>query len=283
MNQSTDQPGVALLGEEYRLLPWLATLRAAGISYRAGPVGDQWLILVGQQDAALAMREICAVDAEGDLFQPEPLEDVAVPSGAMAVLVACSLLYTFALFGEAANHSEVARRAWNHGPSVLAGEWFRCVTALWLHADVAHLAGNLFGLAVFSRPICQRLGDGVGWLALVLAGALGNGANAALSLHFSIGASTMVFAAAGMLISLRREAPHRSSFVHTVAMLLAVLAILGSGPRSDLGAHFLGGVVGLLIGFQLARSKEAACGPVQDLAAGATGLLVLGAWWQWAL
>src|SRR5262249_21470503 len=87
---------------------------------------------------------------------------------------------------------------------VRGGEWWRAVTALTLHADATHLAANMLFGALFTWFTAQLAGTGVASLAVLLSGALGNAANAALEPpeHTSIGASTAVFGALGILAAL---------------------------------------------------------------------------------
>jgi membrane associated rhomboid family serine protease len=93
------------------------------------------------------------------------------------------------------------RAGMSHAGLIQEGEWWRAVTALSLHADTVHLAGNLgFGL-VFGFLAGQLLGWGRAWFGMVFAGALGNALNAFVQApsHASVGASTAVFATLGIL------------------------------------------------------------------------------------
>src|SRR2546422_4485816 len=58
--------------------------------------------------------------------------------------------------------------------SIVAGEWWRTVTALTLHADVPHLLGNAVASVVLVGAVSRELGPGLGLWLLVLAGAGGN-------------------------------------------------------------------------------------------------------------
>jgi membrane associated rhomboid family serine protease len=138
---------------------------------------------------------------------------------------------------------------------IIAGEWWRTITALTLHRDLSHFMANLgFGL-LFAAFLQPRLGGGVTWLGIVLSGALGNSVNAWFyksSLHSSIGASTAVFGGLGLLMAwefiARWRIPHTRHWWQFVVPLgggLALLAFLGSsdeaaGDRTDYMAHFLG-------------------------------------------
>jgi len=138
---------------------------------------------------------------------------------------------------------------------ILNGESYRCVTALWLHADDAHLAGNMAGIALFGTAVIGFTGPGVGWLMILASGCLGNWFNAYVyqAGHLSIGASTMVFGAVGLLCSLQVNRSLRTGRGWKRIFLamgggLALLAFLGTSARSDVGAHLFGFLAGILFG-----------------------------------
>ena len=105
------------------------------------------------------------------------------------------------------------------GAAVAHGQWWRLFTAMWLHADLAHLATNTtLGLVLLGLAM-GRYGTGAGLLAAYLAGAGGNLVAGLISLqtHRSLGASGMVMGALGLLaaqsFSLRRQTPHAIKFI----------------------------------------------------------------------
>jgi membrane associated rhomboid family serine protease len=139
---------------------------------------------------------------------------------------------------------------------IMDGDLFRTVTALMLHSGLVHLMGNMVGIALFGTAVCGVTRPGVGWLMVLLTGALGNLVNAAVQspVHRSIGASTAVFGAIGLLSAFQfwskyRRPGHRLKAWLPLAGGLALLGILGtSGVRTDVMAHLFGLVAGLLIG-----------------------------------
>lgn len=138
---------------------------------------------------------------------------------------------------------------------VVSGEWYRCATALLLHADSVHLAGNLVGMAIFATGVCSISGWGVGWLLILASGISGNLINAYVYGygHNSIGASTAVFGALGLLSSyqfLKKTLKPQTRF-QTLLPLgagLALLAFLGSSSHTDIVAHLFGFLSGVLLG-----------------------------------
>ena len=148
---------------------------------------------------------------------------------------------------------------------ILFGELWRAVTALSLHANLAHVLSNAIGITIFLGALSNILGPGLASALVLLAGAGGNLANALIhgSAHVSIGASTSVFGAVGMLGGLglarrgRSKVPKRRAWL-PFAAALALLAMLGTGgERVDVLAHLFGflfgGVFGLLFAFVTPR------------------------------
>lgn len=137
-------------------------------------------------------------------------------------------------------------------------EWWRVGSALFLHADIAHLVANgLTGIFVFASVI-STMGRARAWLGLAVAAVLGNLACVAVYADLpyrSLGASTAVFAGLGLLTgqALRRvRASPRQSLWRALLPLAAgaiVLALFGTaGERTDVPAHVAGFAAGVLAG-----------------------------------
>ncbi|MFC1817426.1 rhomboid family intramembrane serine protease [Thermodesulfobacteriota bacterium] len=138
---------------------------------------------------------------------------------------------------------------------ILDGQYYRTATALMLHANGLHLAGNLLGIALFGTAVCSVTGWGVGGLMILMSGIAGNFVNAALyrTGHISIGASTAVFGAVGFLAAHQFFKKVSLPGQHIKAWLplgggLALLGLLGSGQHVDLTAHLFGFGSGIVFG-----------------------------------
>lgn len=174
--------------------------------------------------------------------------------------------------------------------AMLDGQWWRAATALTLHADAAHVFGNAVIGGVFVALVCRSLGSGPGWLAVLATGIGGNALNAWVQgpSHLSLGFSTAVFGAAGILSGLRAATGRGlafRSFVVPVAAGLGLLATLGSGgEHTDLGAHLLGFGVGVILGLA-AGAAVGRFGLVPRRVArvlGGLAVVLLPAAWVWA-
>lgn len=140
------------------------------------------------------------------------------------------------------------------------GEWWRPFTGLFLHADIGHLVGNLVGGAVFGTLVARLIGPLPGWTLILASGTLGNLITSALTYpqpFNSIGASTAVFAALGILSgvgiaeTLRERA--RLPWLRILAPVFAGIILLGwlgggNTPQTDVLGHVFGFSCGLATG-----------------------------------
>ena len=266
---------------------WAVVLAAAGIPHWLRRRLDGWAVIVPADDAASALASLAAYDEESSR-EGTSRRDETISSRPMTIVgavVALLLIGFFAITGPRVARSVWFERGSADATRMMAGEWWRAITALTLHADAPHLAGNAAATVVLMTAVCWYLGPGVGLWLLLLAGAGGNAVTAAVhgGDHVSVGASTATFGAIGILAALRiiagrAGAGGRRSWV-VVAASLALLALLGTGPHADLLAHLfgflLGGALGLIAALTIRWVPPA---PVQWLLVAAAGAAVVGAW-----
>jgi len=272
---------------------WSLVLDARYIPCQLQDLAGEWYLLVPPERFTDACHELRSFERENRHWPPPPPSHRPLIENTLATLSILLLLATFhnitRLDIQAASGFPIDWLASGSADAarILAGEWWRLVTALTLHSDVAHLLSNLFIGGIFVLLLCRELGSGLAWTLLLAAGASGNAINAFMhsSAHISVGASTAVFGAVGLLaaLSLVRHRLHRQRrWALPVAAALALLAILGTeGKQTDLGAHLFGFASGLTFGLIAERLIAAYGQPgalLNALLALFSGLIVLTAW-----
>lgn len=148
------------------------------------------------------------------------------------------------------------------------GEWWRPFTALFLHADLSHLAGNLAGGAAFGTLVSRTIGPLKAWPLILACGTLGNVITARIvypESFLSIGASTAVFAALGILsgLGLAETFRERSTlpWMRVAAPVLAGVVLLGwlgsgtPGSNTDVLGHVCGFGTGLVGGITIGLNR----------------------------
>src|SRR5262249_1129248 len=205
---------------------------------------------------------------------------------AVAPIVFLALAAFFMITGPAVRSSAWFLRGTAVTSLVLSSEPWRAGTALTLHADTSHLIGNAVSGTVFASAGHRRLGPGGGSLAILASGIAGNVANAFYHRalgdadHGSIGASTAIFGAIGLLaatqlfLNRRKDSGERGwlSWAGPIIGGLALLGALGASAQADLGAHLFGLTAGLLIGGVAGLLLRGKLGTAQRPSA--------RAWWQ---
>ncbi len=256
---------VRVTPERGRADEWAVVLTATGIPHRLRHRPDGWALIVAPLDAHAALDALDGYDREKQDESADTVADVATPvrgATALGAAVALLLIGFFAVTGPRTGHSVWFARGSAAAERIVAGEWWRTVTALTLHADAPHLLGNAAASVVLLGAVSRELGPGVGLWLLLLAGAGGNALTAVAhgAHHTSVGASTAIFGAIGILATTRvlargrgRRAARKPWVV--LAACLALLALLGTSPDADILAHLfgllVGGVLGLAAGFAL--------------------------------
>lgn len=232
-------------------------LNSSGIGNRVLGSNDGFWIDVPKPDINAARDAILRYQAEnpitGDDISACPSHPAHKNLSGVAVALVLLTVH-LAVFASAAPEDYIAifgadtRR-------ILDGEVYRCATALLLHADAAHIAGNMAGMSLFGGAVCVVTGSGVGWLMILVSGILGNLVNALAyqTGHLSVGASTSVFGAVGILCAFQAVNAARTGEGWKRMFLifgagLALLAFLGTSARSDVGAHLFGFFTGALMG-----------------------------------
>lgn len=274
---------------EVRVNELALVLTARGVPYQRQPTQGGWELWVPLAMAPVAATELTLYKYENARqIGARPLDEVGEGRGGVICYVATLLAVFVALHADFFNRDWLGAGRLEAGP-LLAGEWWRAITPLTVHIELAHLGGNLAFGAFFGYFVGRYLGRGVGWLAVLGTAALANCASAFLEApdHRAIGASTAVFAALGMLVTYTwrrgylRDTPWRGR----IAPIVAGLGLLGftgtAGENTDLGAHLFGFIAGLGMGLAIARFAPVAWlrrADVQRICGALVALLLAAAW-----
>jgi len=247
---------VRVAAERTRADDWALALAAIGIASRIDWSPQHgYLVVVEPQDAAHAIATLGTYDDEN---RPRAAPVLPAEYGRSFGAVAAAVLICglFVITGPRAGGHPWFDAGAANAARIDAGEWWRAITALTLHADFPHVLGNTITLLLFGTALCALVGPGVGlWLAL-LSGAGGNLLNTALrgAPHSAIGASTAIFGVIGGLAAVRVMQRRRGADVSAwrawapLGAGIALLGLLGSSERSDVLAHLFGFGVGVGLG-----------------------------------
>ncbi len=236
-------------------------LNAVGLAHWVVREGDHFVLQVAEGDVAKALDELGEYGAESAHGGV-----AAGPEAETIRFAPFSLFFAAWIMGGFWLLQNQRGAPWMEaGQGLSAGmpgfHWWRAVTALFLHGDFSHWVGNVCVGLLFTGLLLSRLGAGPAWLSVLVSGMGGNLINAWFYKgegHISIGASTAVFGALGVLIgieSLRRFLrPHARARWQLILPLgggLGLLALLGAGGehgRTDLLAHLWGFLMGGVVG-----------------------------------
>jgi rhomboid protease GluP len=237
--------------------------------------GDGFGLFAETADLSAIRSEIDAYETESLMPPPRRMPDdepFRFPAGWAALAVwAVALIASFAWQLDHPSWTE-----WGCSSSVglvERHEWWRPVTAMFLHSDTPHLAGNLLGGAFFGTLVARSIGSLRAWPMILATGTVGNTLTALA--HWpepfeSIGASTSVFGALGILSGLGFASLLRHRLQLSPARVAAplfggviVLALMGGGApdgRTDVLGHALGFATGLAFGYLAGKLSPAVAG-----------------------
>jgi rhomboid protease GluP len=269
-------------------------LTASGIAHEVRRYGTAWRIAVRPAQRSAAVEAIALYLKENPPRSSQEQSFLAKGTATYsAFYVAVILGLIHFLIAPGAEQERFVSIFGADAARIMSGELYRCTTALLLHADIAHLMGNVAGLIVFGTVTASLCGWGLGWAIILASGIAGNWITAWWygGHHSAIGASTAVFGAVGVCTALSlwhhrryKGSIRRRSWRRWLPLAggLALMGMLGTAPQADLLAHLAGFVSGLVfggVGVQTAgRLPFRPAGWLQWTSAVAAGVLVALCW-----
>ena len=268
-------------------------LGAVGIASAMVLQGDHFILEVAGADVDRAARHLTQYEAENRPADPPPPAP-PLHSNAWVGCVGYAAWLTGVAY--AISNGFVRLDAFQtgelHAARVQSGQWWRAWTALTLHLSGPHLAANLGAGIWFGYLAGRQLGVGFAWLLIVAGGGLANLLEGLFAppWHRSVGASTAVFTALGLMSAYtwRERRPLTQNWVQRWGPLVAgvvLLAWLGTaGKDTDVMAHALGFGIGLLLGATAAvPSISQRLHRASQWPAGLAAIIIMAAAWALAL
>ena len=130
-----------------------------------------------------------------------------------------------------------------YGPAVANGDWWRLITAAFLHASILHIGFNMYFLWFAGAPVEAALGRGRFLLVYVVSGLAGSAGALVVDPRVpTVGASGAIFGILGAALVLERQ---RNYVLGGSALGLIVINLILSFALSNIsyGGH-IGGLIG---------------------------------------
>jgi len=139
--------------------------------------------------------------------------------------------------------------------AIFDGEVWRLLTAMFIHASIVHLVGNMFFLLIFGLR-AEGMFDIREYLLIYFLSGFAGGLLSLVLGPFvvSVGASGAIFGVLGATIIYIRRAIGQS--IITALLYAFFLFAINIGPNVNYAAHLGGLAVGLFVGYVLAANRR---------------------------
>ena len=188
---------------------------------------------------------------------------IVAKSRMTALIVAVNVLVfvLLSLTGGAEDSVNLYRWGAKFGPAIQAGDWYRLISPVFLHAGLFHIAANTLALVIFGPRLEQEFGSLAFTATYIVAGVCGVAASYLVSPVLSVGASGAVFGMVGAygvyLVRNRREFGGQvNRVILNLIFILAINIVFGLvWPGIDQGAHMGGLIAGAAMAFVVSPRK----------------------------
>ena len=241
---------------------WSLVLIARGVPHRVLQTGQEYFIEAAPGYEDLAVKEIKKYEEENRAWPPRYKTTPWYPNASSTLWTVLILTAVFNLSFSEDWRGRLLAVGSGDVDHILHGQWWRLVTALTLHANPPHLLGNMLIGGFLMIWLCGLVGTGLGWGLTLLAGISGNLMDTLIHRqdYNSIGSSTAVFGALGIIIGLQTftiKRPGLKEQLIPIGAGLALLSFLGtSGRHTDLVAHLFGFLSGIVLGLVTGKLIE---------------------------
>lgn len=172
------------------------------------------------------------------------------------VVVAVIALNVLVFVGTANRQADIDFRFAMIPAYVASGQWYRLLTAAFLHANLSHIFFNMFSLAIIGPAVEASLGR-ARFAALYVLAALGGSVASYLLGPYTteaVGASGAIFGVMGAYYILARRS---GTDTRTVLALIGLNLVIGFAEAGiDWRAHLGGLAVGAAVAYGFARASD---------------------------
>ena len=188
----------------------------------------------------------CVAEARGDMRRVRRVAFAGRGAGAAGPVVLALVVINVAVF-VLDLRGDLTLRFADNAVLVAEGEYYRMLTAAFLHSGLLHVAFNMMGLYLFGSQVEAAVGSGR-FLVLYLLAAVAGSATSHFfgpAFGYGVGASGAVFGIFGAYFVIARA---RSLDTAQIGGLIVVNLLIGAAvPRIDNAAHVGGLVTGAVV------------------------------------
>lgn len=237
---------------------WLTVLAAAEIHARVHCVDEEWRLEVLPEEYEKACSEIVEYERINKNWPP-PVEvysqTVKLPAAPGGIFV-LMLFFADILYGVLGKERNLFERFIMDRVALFSeGEYYRCVTGIFLHSDAPHLFGNALSAYFFINTLAVFTGNGCALMLMLLCGTFANAFSTWLNVgqYRALGASNAVFAALGASVVfyfveqkkyITKSGTLQHPYWKPLVAGLGVLAFFGTSAGSDITGHLSGFIFG---------------------------------------
>jgi rhomboid protease GluP len=173
----------------------------------------------------------------------------AKPIATYVVLGVTVLIYLLQMLGQMYNYDIVTALGVKDDGLIRAGQLWRLITPVFLHASILHIGFNMYALFLYGRGIEARFGHARFLLLYFLSGFAGNVLSFLLTAQPSLGASTAIFgllAAEAVFIIRNRQlfGTQANRALLNLFFIAAVNLVIGFSTTGVDNFGHLGGLIG---------------------------------------
>ncbi len=253
-------------------MPWIAALvvlAITAIGYFAAPRAAGWISLIAWIVILFLPAIVSRRKARLQTFRPAHGASRAprLTPVVTALIIINALMFLIEIWQGGSTNPETLHRLGELEPAAVwvDREYWRLLTALFLHYGWLHLAFNLYALSIIG-PGLERAIGGLRFTACYLIAGLGSSAGvvALRVVHLTkaeqlVGASGCVMgivgAWAGFLLR-HRDAPLAGKRLQNILIIVAIQTAFDlSTPQVSMGAHLSGLITGFVVGLAVAPRR----------------------------